>query len=214
MLNKIGQQLFPSARFVLRRFNFEIWISYIAFCLIIPSSVPHFELYSYFLSRSSTVMLQRGRLQMFTGNFKMKTLITLIFPWKTMRKLKLFRTTCEHCFSNTTWLISVTYACDVWAWIAQSVLKLATGRTVRGSNPGGGKFFRTLPDQTWDPPSLLYNGYRVFPGGKGAGAGRWPPSSARVKERVGLYLYSPSGPLGPVLRRTVCMGCAQIKQNL
>jgi hypothetical protein len=37
-------------------------------------------------------------------------------------------------------------------------------------NPGGGKFFRTRPDRSWGPPSLLYNGYRVFPGGKAAGA--------------------------------------------
>ena len=39
-----------------------------------------------------------------------------------------------------------------------------------GSNPGGGEIFRTRPDLTWGPPSLLYNGYRVFPGGKAAGA--------------------------------------------
>jgi hypothetical protein len=30
--------------------------------------------------------------------------------------------------------------------------------------------FRTLPGRPWGPPSLLYNGYRVFPGGKAAGA--------------------------------------------
>jgi hypothetical protein len=39
-----------------------------------------------------------------------------------------------------------------------------------GSNPGGGAIFRTRPDRTWGPPRLLYNGYRVFPGGKTAGA--------------------------------------------
>jgi len=33
-------------------------------------------------------------------------------------------------------------------------------------NPGGGEIFRTYPDRPWGPPSLLYNGYRVFPGGK------------------------------------------------
>jgi len=33
-----------------------------------------------------------------------------------------------------------------------------------------GKIFRTCPDRPWDPPSLLYNGYRVFPGGKAAEA--------------------------------------------
>jgi hypothetical protein len=51
------------------------------------------------------------------------------------------------------------------------------------------------------PPSLLYNAYRVFPGGKPAGAWRWPPtpSSAEVKETLDLYLYSTSGPSWPVL---------------
>ena len=28
-----------------------------------------------------------------------------------------------------------------------------------------GEIFRTCPDQLWGPPSLLYNGYQVFPGG-------------------------------------------------
>ena len=43
-------------------------------------------------------------------------------------------------------------------------------------------------------PSLLYNGRRVFPGGKvrpGCEADPSPPSSAEVKNRVELYLYSP-----------------------
>jgi hypothetical protein len=30
-----------------------------------------------------------------------------------------------------------------------------------------GEIFRTYPDWLRSPPSLLYNGYRVFPGGKG-----------------------------------------------
>ena len=29
-----------------------------------------------------------------------------------------------------------------------------------------GRYFRTCPDRPWVPPSLLYNGYRVFPGVK------------------------------------------------
>ena len=32
----------------------------------------------------------------------------------------------------------------------------------------GGEIFRTRPDRPWGPPSLLYNGYRVFPGSKSA----------------------------------------------
>jgi hypothetical protein len=85
--------------------------------------------------------------------------------------------------------------------IAQSVQRITTGWTVRGSNPDGGEIFRTCPDRLCGPPSLLYKEYRVFPGGKSAGAWRWPPtpSSAEVKERVELYLYSPSEPYCPVL---------------
>jgi hypothetical protein len=33
-----------------------------------------------------------------------------------------------------------------------------------------GEIFRTHPDRHWGPPSLLYNGYQVYPGGKTAGA--------------------------------------------
>jgi hypothetical protein len=75
------------------------------------------------------------------------------------------------------------------ARIAQSVQRLATSWTVRGSNPDRGEIFRTRPERPWGPPSLLHNGYRFFPGDKAAGA--WPspptPSSAEVKEIVELY---------------------------
>ena len=50
--------------------------------------------------------------------------------------------------------------------VAEWVKGLATGWTVRGSNPGGDEIFRTCPDRPWGPASLLYVGYRVFPGGK------------------------------------------------
>jgi hypothetical protein len=67
--------------------------------------------------------------------------------------------------------------------------------------PRGGENFRTRPDRPWGPPSLLYNGYRVYPGDKAAGAWRWPPtpSSDEVKEIVQLYLYSPSRPTWHVI---------------
>jgi hypothetical protein len=61
--------------------------------------------------------------------------------------------------------------------------------TTRGSNTGGGEIFCTRPDRPWSPPNLLYNGYRIFPGGKrpGRGVDHPPPSSAEVKKGVQLY---------------------------
>ena len=46
-----------------------------------------------------------------------------------------------------------------------------------------------------------------FPGVKrpGRGADHPPPSKCRDQERVGLYLYSPSGPSWPVIGRTLPM---------
>ena len=49
--------------------------------------------------------------------------------------------------------------------VARSVHRLTTGWTVRGSNPGGVRF-SARPYRPWGPPSLLYNWYRVFPGGE------------------------------------------------
>jgi len=54
-------------------------------------------------------------------------------------------------------------------------------------------------------PRADLDGYRVFPRRKAAGAWRWPSTStsAEVKERVELFLYSPSGPSCPVIMWTV-----------
>jgi len=46
-----------------------------------------------------------------------------------------------------------------------------------------GEIFRTSPDRYWAPPSFLYNGYQVFPGGKvlpGRDADPSPPTSAEA----------------------------------
>ena len=66
-----------------------------------------------------------------------------------------------------------------------SVVGIATAYGLDG--PGiesrWGGIFRTSPDRPWGPPSLLYNGYQVFPGGKvlpGRDADPSPPSSAEV----------------------------------
>ena len=69
------------------------------------------------------------------------------------------------------------------------------GWTVWDRIPVGTRFSAHL-DQPWGPPSPLYNGYRVFPGGKvrlGRAADHSPPSSAMVKKE---YRYSSTNPLG------------------
>ena len=69
-----------------------------------------------------------------------------------------------------------------------SSVGIATGYGLygRGSESRGGEeIFRTSPDRPCDPRNLLYNGYRVFPGGKerpGRDADLLPPSSAAVKQ--------------------------------
>jgi hypothetical protein len=67
----------------------------------------------------------------------------------------------------------------VWCVGRESSVGIATcyGLEVRGSNPGGEDVFRTRPDGSWGPPNLLYIGYRLFLGGKTAGAWRWSPIS-------------------------------------
>jgi len=48
-----------------------------------------------------------------------------------------------------------------------------------------GARFSARPHRPWGPPNLLYNGYRVFPGGKvrlGRAADHSPPSITTVME--------------------------------
>jgi len=68
-----------------------------------------------------------------------------------------------------------------------SVVGIATGCELDGSGIESrwGGIFRTCPDRPWGPPSLLYNGYRVLPGGKKRpvrDADLSPHSSAVVKK--------------------------------
>jgi len=72
------------------------------------------------------------------------------------------------------------------------------------------KILYTRPDRPWGPPSLLYNGYRVFPGGKerpGRDADPSPSSSAVGHEGVELYLYFPYGPYGLYKASVRVQGC-------
>ena len=68
-----------------------------------------------------------------------------------------------------------------------SVVGITTGYGLDG--PGiesrWGEVFRTCPDRPWGPPSLLYNGYWVFHGGKvrpERGVDHSLPASAAVME--------------------------------
>ena len=100
-----------------------------------------------------------------------------------------------------------------------------------GSNPGGGEIFCARPDRSWGPPSLLYNRYRVFPGGKVRPRRDADPSPILVpwsrKSRaiplltlwavqpvqslsactVELYLYSSYGPYGLYRASVPLQGC-------
>ena len=84
--------------------------------------------------------------------------------------------------------------------VAQSVQRLTTGWTVRDRIPVGTRY-SALSDRPWGPPSLLLNGYRVFPGGKvrpGRVADHIPRSSAAVMEEQSYTSTHPLGHTGPV----------------
>ena len=70
------------------------------------------------------------------------------------------------------------------------------GWTVRGSNPGGGEIFHPRPDRSWGLPSLLYNGYRVYRGGKAARGVVLITHSHLSAEVMKGYGYTSTHPLG------------------
>jgi len=91
---------------------------------------------------------------------------------------------------------SQTLCCSVYC----SVQRLATGWTVRGSNRSGGENFRTYSDRLLGKSSLLYNGYRVFPGGKerpGREAETSAPSTSVAKKKEN-YTSTPLWAIRPV----------------
>ena len=77
--------------------------------------------------------------------------------------------------------------------VAQSVQRMATGWTVRGSNLGGGEIFR--------------NGYRMFSGGKerpGLGADPSHPSTAVIMKEQSYISNSPMGRLACTEPQCLC----------
>ena len=63
---------------------------------------------------------------------------------------------------------NISLSCH-WLGGRESVVGIATHYWLdgRGIESRWGEIFRTRPDRPWGPPSFLYNGYLVFPGGKG-----------------------------------------------
>jgi len=104
--------------------------------------------------------------------------------------------------------------CD-GAGIAQSVQRLASSWTVRGSNPGGWRFSAPVHTNTWAHPASYTIGIGSFPGVKRPERDLDSPlpSSAEVKEWVELYFYSPSGPSRPVLGWTLPLQIQHVWQH-
>ena len=104
-----------------------------------------------------------------------------------------------------SFLVTVTFSflLYVYIWSQDSSVGIATryGLESPGIESRWGEIFRTYPDRLRGRPSLLYNGYRVFPGGKrrpGRDADHIPPSSAEVKKELSYTSTHPVGPPGPV----------------
>jgi hypothetical protein len=78
-------------------------------------------------------------------------------------------------------------------------------------NHGGCEIFLTGPDGAH--PASYAMGTSSFLGVKqtGRGVDHPPLSNAEVKERIKLYLYSPSGSVWPVLGRNLYILCAPVE---
>ena len=99
-----------------------------------------------------------------------------------------------------SYLTHISCTQQAWVAIAQSVWRLATGWTVRGSNPGGGRDFPHLSRPTLGSTQPPVQWVRVFPGGKerpGRDADPSASSSAVVKKEQS---YTSTPPMG----RTAC----------
>jgi hypothetical protein len=107
----------------------------------------------------------------------------------------------QKCVTRFSW-----YHTDILLTTAQfrdSVVVIATRYELEG--PGietrWGEIFRTYPDRLRGPSSLLYNGYRVFPGGKGGRGVMLTTHSLlvpRLKKELSYTSTHPMGPHGPV----------------
>ena len=138
----------------------------------------------------------------------MKSILAL-----TLESIKLLQRSTGHRWNVNILLFMLVFYLDYTTQGGPgSVVGIPTGDGLDG--PGiesrWGRVFPHLSRPALGPTQHLYNGYRVFPGGKerpGRDAAPSPPSSAAVKERVELYLYSPYGPYGLYRGSVPVQGC-------
>ena len=77
-----------------------------------------------------------------------------------------------------SWIHECTLTCYCIKMGRDSAVGIATRYGLDGPGVESrwvGEIFHTCLDRPWGPPSGLYSGYWVFPGGKVAGAWRWQP---------------------------------------
>jgi hypothetical protein len=124
-------------------------------------------------------------------------------------------------FFCASWSYVITQECHFWkelgccvGWESWVSIVSHTGLYSPGIESDGGKSFHTCPYCPGAYPAFYSMGTRSFLGAKWSGHGddRPTPSSAEVKERVVLYLYSSSGPSWPVVGWIV-LGLGQGTQN-
>ena len=139
-----------------------------------------------------------------------KTLATLSLWFRSYEWLQSYRA-----YEDTKLRSKEIFQCSVARVDRNSAVGIATrygpGIEIRWGrdfpHPSRSALEPTHPPVKWVLPLL--------PEGKATGAWRWPPtpSSADVKEEVGLYFYSPSGPSWPVIGWNLPVTTARRRYN-
>jgi hypothetical protein len=118
-----------------------------------------------------------------------------------------------HCSRCNVYLITWRFRSSIYCVLfSEGILFrwFATGWRSGDRMPVGARFSAPVQTDTGAHPASLQWVTDPLPGGKEAGEWRWPltPPSAKVKERVELYLYSPCGRSCHVSGWTVLLPCS------
>ena len=106
--------------------------------------------------------------------------------------------------ASISWELKLNNLCVVF-WHAMRCSVLAIQDRIIIRVPVGARFSAPVQTGPWAHPASYSVGTGSFPEVKrpGRGVNPTPPSSIEVKDRVELYLYSPSEPSQSVLGRTL-----------